>query len=51
MGGVKRNPLDADAIKEAADKWFAAFLLIRASHPLSDVETLVAATDYALRTK
>jgi len=51
MGGVRRKPADAETIKEAADRWFAAFLLIRAAYPTADVWAQIAATDYVLRTK
>lgn len=41
--------MDPAKIKEAADRWFAAFLLVRAAHPRADVEAHVAATDWALK--
>ncbi len=44
-----RKEMDQEKIKEAADQWFSAFLLVRAAHPRADVETQVAATDWALK--
>lgn len=54
MGGVRGRPRKVatdttETIKEAADKWFAAFLLIRAVYPNADVWAQIAATDWALR--
>ena len=51
MGGVRRKAKDVEAMKEAADRWFAAFLLVRAAYPTADVWAQIAATDYVLRTK
>lgn len=51
MGGMRRKPADADAIKEAADQWFAAFFVVRTLYPTADVWAQIAATDFALRTK
>ena len=55
MGGVRGRPRKSvesvTTAKEAADEWFAAFLLVRAAYPMADVEAQIAATDYVLRTR